>query len=139
VSEAFGGAPNASALSSYALTASGITPISPVVHTGQTAACWVVVTRNGRFAYTTNTGSGSISSYAVSGQGAIALRESVAADTGAGSSPTDLALSPHSRELFVLNSAARSIGAYRVRPDGRLVLADIAGGLPAGATGLAAT
>jgi 6-phosphogluconolactonase len=139
VSEAFGGAPNASAMSSYAVSPDGgIAPISPVVFTGQTAACWVVVTENGRFAYTTNTGSGSISSYTVDRDGSIALLEGVAADTGAGSAPTDLALDD-SRHLFVLNSGAGTVGAYRVRGDGRLVPVDVVGGLPGGSTGLAAS
>jgi 6-phosphogluconolactonase len=139
VSEAFGGAPNASVLSSYGIARNGaISAISPLVRTEQTAACWVVVTDNGRFAYTTNTDSGSISSYGVERDGSISLLESVGADTGAGSAPTDLALSEHSRQLFVLNSGARTVGAYRVRADGDLVPVDTAGGLPAGATGLAA-
>jgi 6-phosphogluconolactonase len=139
VSEAFGGAPNASALSSYDVAANaGISPISPVVRTNQTAACWVVVTENGRFAYTTNTGSGSISSYDIGRGGSISLLQSVAADTGQDSAPTDLAIDD-SRHLFVLNAGVRSVGAYRVRGDGRLVLIDIVGGLPAGATGLAAS
>jgi 6-phosphogluconolactonase len=139
VSEAFGSAPNASALSSYEVAPDGtIAPISPVVHTGQTAACWVVVTDNGRFAYTTNTGSGSISSYTVDRDGSIALRESIAADTGSGSSPTDLALDS-GRHLFVLNSGAGTVGAYRVRGDGKLIPVDLVGGLPAGSTGLAAS
>lgn len=139
VSEAFGGAENASAVSSYDLARDGaISPISPVVGTEQTSACWVVVTENGRFAYAANTGSGSISSYTVDGDGSIALLESVAADTGEGSSPSDLALDEE-QHLFVLNSSARTVGAYRVRGDGRLVLVDIVGGLPAGAAGLAAS
>jgi 6-phosphogluconolactonase len=138
VSEAFGGAPNASALSSYGVAPDGtIAPISPVVPTGQTAACWVVVTKNGRFAYTTNTGSGNISSYTVDRDGSIALQESVAADTGSGSAPTDLALDS-GRHLFVLNSGSGTVGAYRVRGDGRLLPVDVVGGLPAGSTGLAA-
>jgi 6-phosphogluconolactonase len=138
VSEAFGGAPNASVLSSYDLADSGaISPISPLVRTEQTAACWVVVTGNGRFAYTTNTGSGSISSYAVDPDGSIELLESVAADTGAGSGPADLARS-RGRQLFVLNAAGRTVGAYRVRGDGRLLLVDVVGGLPPATTGLAA-
>ena len=33
----------------------------------------MVVTKNGRFAYTTNTGSGSISGYAVSADGGLTL------------------------------------------------------------------
>ena len=31
--------------------------VSPSVPTGQTAACWIVVTKDGKYAYTTNTGS----------------------------------------------------------------------------------
>jgi 6-phosphogluconolactonase len=139
VSEAFGSAPNASALSSYDVAPDGgIAPISPVVLTGQTAACWVVVTENGRFAYTTNTGSGSISSYSVDRDGSIALQESIAADTGDGSAPADQALDD-SRHLFVLNSGSGTVGAYRVRGDGRLVPVDVVGGLPAGSAGLAAS
>jgi 6-phosphogluconolactonase (cycloisomerase 2 family) len=107
----------------------GIAPISPVVRTQQTAACWAVVTENGRFAYTTNTGSGSISSYDVGRDGSISLLESIAADTGADSGPTDLALSDR-RHLLVLNAGARTVGAYRVRGNGRLALVDVAGGLP---------
>jgi 6-phosphogluconolactonase len=138
VSEAFGSAPNASALSSYDVgPGGGIAPISSVVLTGQTAACWVVVTENGRFAYTTNTGSGSVSSYAVDRDGSIALMESVAADTGAGSAPADQALDDRNH-LFVLNSGSGTVGAYRVRGDGRLVPVDVVGDLPAGSAGLAA-
>jgi 6-phosphogluconolactonase len=139
VSEAFGGAPNASVLSSYGVAPTGaISPISPLVATQQTAACWVVVTDNGKFAYTTNTGSGSISTYKVDRDGSISLLASVGADTGPGSSPTDLSLSEHSRHLFVLNSGAHAVRAYQVRGDGGLVPVDVVEGLPAGATGLAA-
>ena len=139
VSEAFGGAPKASALSSYEVSPDGgIAPISPVVLTGQTAACWVVVTENGRFAYTTNTGSGNISSYTVDRDGSITLLDGIAADTGPGSAPTDVAVDD-SRHLFVLNSGVGTVGAYRMRGDGRLVPVDVVGGLPAGSTGLAAT
>jgi 6-phosphogluconolactonase (cycloisomerase 2 family) len=108
------------------------------VATEQTAACWVGVTDNGKFAYMTNTGSGSISPYQVGRNGSISLLPSVGADTGEGSAPTDLALSEHSRQLFVLNSGARTLGAYRVRGDGGLIPVDVVGGLPAGGTGLAA-
>src|SRR5512132_191802 len=58
VSEAFGGAPAASTLSSYSLSSSGLlSAISASVPDNQSAACWVEVTGDGRFAYTTNTGS----------------------------------------------------------------------------------
>jgi 6-phosphogluconolactonase (cycloisomerase 2 family) len=74
VSEAFGGAPDASATSSYELDRDGVlTTISASVGTNQTANCWVVVTPNGRFAYVTNTGSGSISGYRITFDGELEL------------------------------------------------------------------
>ncbi|MEP6717303.1 MAG: hypothetical protein ABJC09_17150 [Terriglobia bacterium] len=53
---AFGGAANAGAVSSYIVRDNG----TPTLETGsvpthQTAACWVVVTPYGRFAYTIST------------------------------------------------------------------------------------
>jgi 6-phosphogluconolactonase len=61
VAEAFGGAANGSATSSYEIRRDGtLTPISPSVPTGQTAACWAALTPDGRFAFVTNTGSGSV-------------------------------------------------------------------------------
>lgn len=61
VSEAFGSAPNASAVSSYQVAQSIFHVISPSVGTTQTAACWVAISNNNRYAYVTNADSGSIS------------------------------------------------------------------------------
>jgi 6-phosphogluconolactonase len=139
VSEAFGGAAGQSALSSYNVASGGtLDTISASVHTGQSAACWVVTTDNGRFAFTSNTGSGNISAYAIGHDGSLTLLDGgVSALTEAG--PTDLALSENSHSLFVLNSGAHTIGAYRVENDGGLAQVDVAGGVPSGATGLAAS
>lgn len=66
VSEAAGGAFEASSVTSYTVTGDGgLQPISAAVPTTETAACWVVITGNGRYAYTTNAGSGSLAGYAV--------------------------------------------------------------------------
>ena len=139
VSEAFGGAPGASALSSYAVTSAGtLETISPSVADNQAAACWVQVTKNGRFAYTTNTGSGSISSYTVHRDGSIELLDQVGADTGAGSTPTDLAESGSGRVLLALLPGTDSVASYRVGPHGRLASVDHVGGVPSTAAGLAA-
>ena len=141
VSEAFGGAPDASAVSSYRLGRDGMLHVvSPSVATHQTAACWVVVTEDGRFAYTTNTGSGSISGYAIEDDGALTLlnADGRTADTGAGSAPIDLALSEDGRFLIVLNSGTHSIGALRILRNGQLQPVITIGGLPASANGLAA-
>ena len=141
VSEAFGGAPDASAVTSYRLGRDGMLQVvSPSVGTHQTAACWVVVTEDGRFAYTTNTGSGSISGYAIDEDGALTLlnADGQTAVTGAGSAPTDLALSEDGRFLMVLNSGTHSIGAFRILESGQLQPVITVGGLPASANGLAA-
>src|SRR5262249_3748638 len=104
VSEAFGGAPGASALSSYEVDEDGsLVVITPSLADTQTAACWVVVPQNGRFAYTSNTGSGSISGYTVSDDGSLALLNAIAASTGKGTAPTDMALSNNSHFLYVRN------------------------------------
>jgi 6-phosphogluconolactonase (cycloisomerase 2 family) len=140
VSEAFGGAANASTLSSYRFAdAAPQTPavISPAVATQQTAACWVAVTPNGRWAYTTNTGSGSISLFGIARDGRIALLQSVAAVT-AGSGPIDASVSADGRRLHVLQAPLRAIASFRIASDGTLSAAGGAGGLPAGSVGLAA-
>jgi 6-phosphogluconolactonase len=139
VSEAVGGAPDASVLSSYRIRSSGeLEVVDPAVPTTQTAACWVVITPNGRFAYTTNTGSGSISTYRVRGNGDLQLLAAVGASTGAGSGPIDMALSDDGDFLYVLNSGANSIAMFQVSPDGALQAVGAIGGLPGSTNGLVA-
>lgn len=138
VSEAVGGAANASVLSSYRAGASGWHPVSPSTATTETAACWVVVTPHGRFAYVTNTGSASVSGFSVGKQGTIALLDAdgVTGTTGAG--PIDATTSRNGRYLYTLNAGADAISAFRIRVDGSLEHLGDTPGLPDGATGLAA-
>jgi 6-phosphogluconolactonase len=139
VSEAFGGTPNASAASSYSAPDSGVlSVVSGSVPNSQTASCWVVIPNNGKFAFVSNTGSGTISSYRIGEDGTLTLLESVAADTGMGSSPIDMTLSNNSRILFVHAAGSQSVVAFKVKPNGSLTMVDTAGGLPLGAQGIAA-
>ena len=138
VSEAFGGAADQSAMSSYDVDDGLIDVISPSVGTTETAACWVVVTKNGRFTYTTNTGSGSISGYRVRHNGALALLDADGRTGLTGPGPIDMALSGNSRFLYSLNSGDGTISGFRVRSDGGLRPMGGATGLPLSATGLAA-
>jgi 6-phosphogluconolactonase len=139
VSEAFGGAAGASALSSYGFSerapALPVT-ISASVPTTQSAACWVVTTPNGRYAYTTNTGSNTISQYSINRQGQATLMQAVAGASAAG--PIDAAVSGSGRALYVLNGRTGNIAAFGVASDGSLSNAVGAAGLPAGTNGLAA-
>jgi 6-phosphogluconolactonase (cycloisomerase 2 family) len=137
VSEAFGGAPGQSALSSYDLDDQALTTISPSVPTTQTAACWVAITKNGRYAYTTNAGSASISGYRIGRDGSLTLLAATSGATGAG--PSDLDLSRNSKFLYALSGGAHNLSGFRVQSDGGLVSLGAFGTLPAGAVGVAAS
>ena len=140
VSEA-GGGPNASSVSSYEVSDDGdVAAISQSVSTRQTAACWVVLTRNERFAYASNTGSGTISGYRVAPDGSLELLDAdgITGNIGAGSAPIDMALSRNSRFLYTLTSGTGTLSAFGVNADGSLETLTGVSGIPAGANGLAA-
>ena len=138
VSEAAGGAAGASTVSSYRINNDGsISLINGPVATTQSAACWVVLTHNGKFAYTTNTASNTLSTFNVNPiAGNISLRSPVSATTGIG--PIDAALNNNSKYLYILNSGSHSISVFAVAGDGGLNSAQTVLGLPIGANGLAA-
>lgn len=137
VSEAFGGAPGVSAVSSYNVEQDTFEVVSPSVGTTQTAACWVIISNNGKYAYVTNTGSGSISSYRIENDGTIHLLDAQAGLTGEGSSPIDMALSNNGRFLYALGATSDTVSIFQVRENGTLKsLGNIS--VPAGAVGLAA-
>jgi 6-phosphogluconolactonase len=133
VSNAAGGAAGASTLTSYALAGpTGLATISPTVADSQTAACWVQLSGNGRFAFTTNTGSGTISSYRLGQDGSLSLLAAVAASPGAG--PIDMARG--GRILFTLNAGAHTISTDAIRSQGQLE-PGITATVPTGVVGLA--
>jgi 6-phosphogluconolactonase (cycloisomerase 2 family) len=138
VSNAAGGAANASSLTSYRFDAGALSVLAGPVATNQSAACWAVVTRSGDFAYTTNTGSASVSGYSIAADGTPTLLngDGITAVTGKG--PIDAGLSFDDRFLFVLNSGDHSISAFSVRQDGSLAAVGTTSGLPAASNGLAA-
>ena len=137
VSEAVGGAPGASVLSSYDISNNGIiTLIAGSVGAGQSAACWVVITNNGKYAYTTNTASNNISTFDITNTGGISVSQAISATTEAG--PVDAALSENSKYLYVRNGTGKSIQAYTVSNNGSLNLIQTVTGLPMGANGIAA-
>lgn len=136
VSEAFGGAVDGSAVSSYRVASDGsVTLASGSIPTHQTAACWIAVSRNNGYAYAANAGSASITTYAIAQQGALS-RLGNATPTGAG--PSELTFTTGGRFLYVLNGGAHSIGGYWVDGDGGLVTLSAASGLVGTANGLAA-
>lgn len=137
VSEAFGGAALASAVSSYKISAGQLNVISSSVPTGQTAACWIAVSKNGKFAYSTNAGSGSVSAYRVETDGSLSLIDGAAGITGEGTSPIDASISNNGQFLYVLNGRTHNISAFSIQADGTLIAVGTFEGLPAGSVGIA--
>ncbi|HEX9992358.1 MAG TPA: beta-propeller fold lactonase family protein [Acidimicrobiales bacterium] len=138
VSEAFNGTPGHSAVTSYDPVRMDLAVVSPSVNTHQTAACWVVVTSDGRFAFTTNTGSGTESSFQVGPDGTLALLDPAAGRNGAHSAPIDLDLTDDDAFLYVLNSGSGTVSGFAVSDSGGLAGMAMFGQLPPSSSGLAA-
>jgi 6-phosphogluconolactonase len=139
VSEGANGAVGGSSASSYQFSAGNWNPVSSAVPTSQTAACWVAVSKDGHFAYTSNTGSGSITGFSVNGTGQLTLLNTGGVTATTGSMPTDIAFSYRSRYLYVLNSGAGTISSFSRSADGSLTPVESGvGTLPSSAVGLVA-
>ena len=140
VSEAAGGAPDQSSVSSYQLGKDGsLAVISPSVGTTETAACWAIVSHDGRFTYTTNAGSGTISGYSIGFDGSLALLDAngQTGNSGKDSGPLDMAFSNDGRNLYTLNGQSHTIGVFKVKDKGGLAALNSHIDLPATANGLA--
>lgn len=127
--------------SSYDVADDGsLSVISGAVATFQGAPCWLVTSTNGRYAYTANAGSGTISGFSVDHDGALTLLDpsGISGNLGAGSHPLDEAVSRDGRFLDVLVDGTHRVGTFRIAHDGSLSLVGTFGTLPAGTVGLAA-
>ncbi|MEO6613096.1 MAG: beta-propeller fold lactonase family protein [Chitinophagaceae bacterium] len=139
VSDAYGGMTGQSALTSYSLNDLGqLAVLSGPVGTTQTSACWVAVTGNGKYAYTANTGSATISGYSINSNGEVSLLDPSGVSGNTGMSPADLALSNNSHFLYSRNGASNSISLFEVQSSGALINIGTVTGLPRGSAGLAA-
>lgn len=103
----------ASTVSSYGLTAGGLSSVTAALPVGFGAACWVAISPNGRWAYTGNA-SGSISGFAIGRDGSLR-----AIGTTPTASPRDLDFSRNGRYLYAV-APVGSVTGYRVGPDGSL-------------------
>jgi 6-phosphogluconolactonase len=122
VSDAFGGNPGAGALTSYQVQGSSqVSALDGPVPDNQTAPCWVVIRNDGKFAYTTNAHSNSISIYGVnSGNGKLSFDLTV--NLTSETAPTEMSLSPDSNFLYGLDATGShgNVSAFRVNSNGSL-------------------
>lgn len=110
---------NTDALSSYHVNDNGtLGVISPSVLNGQAATCWVAVSRNEEFAYTSNAGSGTISIYRVFPNGVLRLAGIVYSTRSQIAAPIDEAVSQDGCNLFVLNGNLGTITEFAIRDKG---------------------
>jgi len=133
--------PDASSVTPYRVRRNGtLQVLDASVPTHQSAACWVAITLDGRFAYVTNTGSATLSAYRVrpSGQLTLLQDDGIAARVDAGGAPIDMTFSEQGEFLHVLNSGAHTLTTFRVGFFGQLTRVGNVTGLPAGANGLIA-
>lgn len=131
-------AAGATGASSYRLDGSTVEMATASLPSMRAAACWTVVTKDGRFAYVTNGGTGDVTGLALAQDGSISLLDPSGVTATVGGAAVDSALSNGSRFLYVRNGALAKIDAFRIGPDGALRSVGAIGGLPATAAGLAA-
>ena len=129
------GGHNAAAISSFAVEASGtLSVISANVPTLGAATCWQAVTPDGRFVYTSNSGTSTISGFSIAANGALtALSGTVVATLPAGSINLDIAITADGKFLYTLNSGTGTINIFAIEKDGSLTSLGDMGGLSASA------
>jgi 6-phosphogluconolactonase (cycloisomerase 2 family) len=100
----------------------------------QMAPCWVEITHDGRFLFTVNTASGTISRFSIAPGGALTLLGSTPVGQTGGVGAVDARLSPDGSFLYVDESRIGKIGGFAVSGGDLTELASSPTSLPAGAT-----
>jgi hypothetical protein len=100
----------------------------------QMAPCWVEITHDGRFLFTVNTASGTISRFSIAPGGKLTLLGSTPVAATGGVGAVDARLSPGGRYLYVDESKIGSVGIFAVHGGSLTELSSSPVKLPAGAT-----
>ena len=90
------------------LTSIGLSPVPD----GQTAPCWVEITHDGKYLFTTNTASGNLSTYAIQPDGSLRLVGTTPFNNGTGA--VDLRLSPDGSTLAVTGGKGHVLSSFTV-------------------------
>jgi 6-phosphogluconolactonase len=116
VTEAAGAQIGKASASSYALAPPAqLNPVSGPVGNTRSEVCWAVIGKDGRYAYVTNFGDGTISTYEIGPDGTLSLRDAVAATTYEGEPGLrDEALTHDGQFLYALHADRRRIFAWEV-------------------------
>ncbi|PEJ49375.1 3-carboxymuconate cyclase [Bacillus sp. AFS002410] len=117
------------ALSSYSLSENGrLKVVSGSIPSGWKTACWVITTLNERFAFVTNTLSGTISTYRIGHNGALTVA-GYTTSTPAGMTtglPMDVGVSNDGKYFYTLNGNQGTVSVFQINDDGSLVRLQVA-------------
>jgi 6-phosphogluconolactonase (cycloisomerase 2 family) len=100
----------------------------------QTAPCWVEISHDGRYLFTVNTGSTTISSYRILANGSLQLIGSTPFRSGGGIAAFDARLDVSGANLFVVDSAIASVSGFSVSGGSLMEPTSSPAALPSGAT-----
>jgi len=136
VSNAAGGADGAGSATSYRVDGKG-TPrdVNGAVPNFQGAPCWVATTEFGRFAFVSNTGSNSLSSYYIAPGGKLFLINKAVVSTD--KAPADIVVASNNFNVYNLNVNSGTITGFHRTFLGGLQSIGSVTGLPASVVGLA--
>ena len=132
-----------SAVSSYAIQSDGtLKAITSSVPTLGAATCWAALSENGKFVYTSNSGTGTVSGFTVGSNGSLApVTGTIVGTNPAGAINLDITVSGDGKFLYTLNAGTGDIGEFAVNAaNGQLTNLGVQGHLPAkaGLNGIAA-
>jgi len=129
VADGFGGQNGTGAVTAYRLAHGTVQVINGPVADHQKAPCWMVITGDGHYAYTSDADSFTISGYRIHADGTISLlnRNGVTAMTPSDTFPLEEGLSRDSRFLYVLDSrllnmppGPATVSGFLIHHDGSL-------------------
>ena len=117
------------------------TPVTASVGNGRSEICWAVVTKDGRFAFTTNFADGAVSRYAIGADGSLTLEDATAGIAVDGQTGPPRR-GPDRRRALPLRDRRRRAAGSSAGPSARTARLTPIGsweGLPATVAGLAAS
>jgi len=114
------------ALSSYRVRNNGdLDVISGSVLNNQAATCWVSVDPDEHYAYTSNSGNGTITQYRIKNGGILTVVETIPSTPNTTGTPIDSKIDMCGKNFYVLNGREGSISVFKIDNNGHLVLLQI--------------
>jgi 6-phosphogluconolactonase len=140
VTEAFGAEKGKAAASSYRVGGATATPVSRSIGNGRSEICWAVVTKDDRYAFTTNFADGAVSRYAIGADGEITLEDAVAGAAVEGRAGLrDEGLTSDGSFLYAIDADSGRIFGWAVGDAGTLTPVGSWDDIPTTVAGLAAS